>query len=78
MTAEITVSNLYYNNSLMNFFFRNQAKETFEELIEAVNESNEVIFENIESCYDDLDEVEELFYNESIEDLAEIFNLTIQ
>jgi len=78
MKAEITVSNLYQNNSLMSFFFRTQAKESFEELIDAVNESNEEIFENIESYSDDLDEIEELFYNESISDLAEIFNLTIQ
>ena len=78
MKAEITVSNLYYNNSLMNFFFRTQAVESFKELIEAVNESNAEIFENIESYSDNLDEIEELFYNESISDLAEIFNLTIQ
>lgn len=39
MKTEITLANCYYNNSLMNFFFRSQATETFNELLETVANS---------------------------------------
>lgn len=33
MTAELTFSELYWNASLLNFFFRSQAREEFEEVM---------------------------------------------
>ena len=33
MKAEVTISNIYWNNSLSDFFFRDQAYETLEELV---------------------------------------------
>lgn len=77
MKAEVTISQVYYNNSLLNFFFRTQAEETFNELFESVQEDNAKIFNAIENYSDDLDEIEELFYDESIEELCEIFGLTL-
>ena len=70
MNAQITIFQLYYNESLLNFFFRTQAKETFEKLTDNVEESNSEIFDAIENYSDDLDEIEELFYSESIEELC--------
>ena len=77
MKAELTIKQLYYNSSILDFFFRTQAENTFNELFESVEESQIEVFEAIENYSDDLDEVEELFYNESIPDLCEIFGLTL-
>lgn len=77
MKAELTIKQLYYNSSIMNFFFRTQSENTFNELIEKCTESNDEIFNAIENYSDDLDEVEEMFYNDSIEEIAEALALTI-
>ena len=77
MKAELTIKQLYYNSSIINFFFRTQSENTFSELFEAVEEPQSEVFEAIENYSEDLDEVEELFYNESIPDLCEIFGLTL-
>ena len=78
MKAELTIKQLYYNSSMMNFFFRTQAENTFNELIEKCTESNDEIFNAIENYSDDLDDVEEMFYNDSIEEIAEALGLTIE
>ena len=78
MKAELTIKQLYYNSSIMNFFFRTQSENTFNELIEKCTESNDEIFNAIENYSDDLDEVEEMFYNDSIEEIAEALGLTIE
>ena len=77
MRVEVTMSEVYNNYSLLNFFFRNQAKETFKELFESVQEDSSEVLNAIENYSDNLDEIEELFYSESIEDLCEIFGLTL-
>ena len=77
MKAELTIKQLYYNSSIMNFFFRTQSENTFNELIEKCTESNDEIFNAIENYSDDLDEVEEMFYNDSIEEISEALGLTI-
>jgi len=78
MKAELTIKQLYYNSSIMNFFFRTQAENTFNELIEKCTESNDEIFNAIENYSDDLDDVEEMFYNDSIEEISEALGLTIE
>ena len=77
MRVELTMSDVYNNYSLLSFFFRNQAKETFNELFESVQEDSSEVLNAIENYSDNLDEIEELFYSESIEDLCEIFGLTL-
>ena len=76
MKAEITLSNCYYNKSLMNFFFRSQAVQTLEELLNEVEEDIKQISNNVEDYTNDLDELEELLYNESVEDIIEILCLS--
>lgn len=78
MKAELTIKQLYYNSSIMDFFFRTQAENTFNELLEKCTESNDAIFNAIESYSDDLDDVEEMFYNDSIEEIANELGLTIE
>ena len=78
MKAEITIKQLYFNSSILNFFFRTQAENTFNELFEKVAESTEQVFEAIENYSDDLDEVEEMFYNDTIEEICGTLGLTIE
>jgi hypothetical protein len=77
MKVNLTISQLYYNVSILNFFFRTQAKNDFNKLFESVNESEQTVFEAIENYSDDLDEIEELFYNDSIEEICEQLRLTL-
>ena len=76
MKVEITMSQLYSNNRLLKFFFRTQSENTLNDLLDSVEESNRDVFYSIENYSIDLDEIEELFYNESIEELIYIFGLT--
>ena len=62
----------------MNFFFRTQAENTFNELIEKCEESNDEIFNAIENYSDDLDTIEEMFYNDDIDEIATELGLTIE
>lgn len=78
MKAEITIKQLYYNSSIMNFFFRTQAENTFNELLEKCTESNDKILNAIENYSDDLDDVEEMFYNDDIDEIATELGLTIE
>ena len=73
----LTVRTLYYNHSIMNFFFRTQAENTFEELFNKVEESVDEVIDAMEDYDNDLDTIEEMLYNDSIEDLAEAFGLTL-
>ena len=77
MKAEITISQVYNNVSLLNFFFRTQAANTFNELFEKCESSDDAIFEAIENYSDDLDEVEEMFYNDSLEEICEALGLVL-
>lgn len=70
MKAEITISQIYHNASLRNFFFRTQAEKTFEELCERTNDLRE-LFDVIEDLFDDLDDFEEMLYNDSIDEIID-------
>ena len=76
MKAQITLANSYYNKSLFNYFFREQAQRELINLLNKVEEDIETISDIAEDYTDNLDEIEELFYNESIEDIIEILNLS--
>lgn len=72
MKADLTASQLYWNpQTLGKFFFREQSYKTFEELLKSVADV-ELVFDLIDEHFDDLDEFEELCYNESVEDIKEI------
>ena len=80
MKAEITFSQLYWNNSLMDFFFRQQSKNTLDELMKRVDSPMQAI-ELIDSYVDDndidADELDEIFYNDSIEEISEMFGIEL-
>lgn len=70
MNANITISQVYHNSSLMSFFFRSQAEETFNELCDKANDLYE-LFDRIEDLFNDLDEFEEFLYDESLDYIFE-------
>lgn len=76
MQTEVTMQELWWNKPLMDFFFRQQSIDTLEKLIGSVYESTLEVFDVIESRNCVLDEVEELFYNDSVEELIEWYDLT--
>ena len=85
MKAEVTLSNLYWNKNLANFFFRDQAYRTFEELIQYIVNSDDIYggtqdqkidsleFDVYQYYSGDLDNFEEDCYNLSVEEILNQF-----
>ena len=80
MKAEVTISNIYWNKGLSNFFFRDQAYETLEELINRSTMSGPDTLGALDEATDDMDigDVEETFYSESVEYCAEEFGIELE
>ena len=80
MKAEVTISNIYWNNGLSNFFFRDQAYETLEELINRSTMSGQDTLDTLDNATEDMDidDVEETFYSESVEYCAEEFGIELE
>ena len=81
MKAEITFSELYWNESLMSFFFREQSIRTLDELMEKVADKMDAINAiEVHAEINDysVDDVEEMFYEYSVEELADEFCLQIE
>ena len=81
MKAEVTFSELYWNESLMSFFFREQSIRTLDEWMEKVADKRDAI-NSIEvhaeiSDYS-VDDVEEMFYEYTVEELARAFDLELE
>lgn len=70
MTTEITFSNLFWNDELRGFFFREQSEATFNEVMARIldNPESEAMMDDfIESRFSTIDEMEEYFYEEDAE-----------
>lgn len=80
MKAEVTISNIYWNKSLSNFFFRDQAYETLEELVKRSTMSEQDTLDALDNATEDMDidDVEETFYSESVECCAEEFDIELE
>ena len=78
MKAEIDFKTLYNSEVLLDFFFREQAKDTLSDLLKASDSTNYDIVNAIDSATEDwdLDDVEEEFYSESISDIINDLNLS--
>ena len=70
MKTEITLKQLYWNPSVLDFFFREQSKKEFENLVNSANDL-ESLFNAIEDLFENLDEFEEFLYNDSLEEIQE-------
>lgn len=80
MKAEVTVSNIYWSKGLSNFFFREQAYKTLEELVERSAKSGQETLDALDDATDDMsiDDVEEMFYSESVEYCADEFGIELE
>ena len=80
MKAEVTISNIYWNKSLSDFFFRSQAYNTLEELVSRSAMSGQDTLDALDDATDgmDIDDVEEMFYSESVEYCAEEFGIEFE
>lgn len=79
MNAQVTISNIYWNRGLKSFFFRDQAYATLEELVNRSSMSGQETLDALDSATDDMDidDVEESFYSDSVEELAEQFDIEL-
>lgn len=74
MTKEITFSNLFWDDGLRGFCFRSQSNDTFNEVMVQVVESPEterMMGEFLESMFEDVDDMEEYFYEQDAENIIE-------
>lgn len=80
MVANVTISNIYWNNSLRNFFWRTQSINTLEKLMSRSTMSDDDILELLDEQTElsDNDDVEEDFYSLSVEELADIYGIELQ
>ena len=82
MVANVTISNIYWNNSLRNFFWRTQSMDTLEELISrSTMDENDILqllqLLDEQTEEEDIDDVEEDFYSLSVEELAENYGIEL-
>lgn len=81
MKAEITIEQVWYNHSLMNFFFREQAEKTLETFLDNVEDTGAALdcIEDYAEMHDlTLDDIEEMFYEDSVEELADEFGIELE
>ena len=80
MKTEITISNIYYNPSLRGCFFRQQASNTLVELLErsAMDISSTLDYLDERLQYEELDYVEEDFYDMTVEELAAQYDIQLE
>lgn len=76
INEEVTLSNLWWNNGLRGFLFRDQATKTLEELVSAVGGNSDPnafsdLEERVEQNYADVEDFEEDCYSETVEYLLE-------
>ena len=81
MKAEITLEQVYWNRSLMDFFMREQSQKTMEDLFERATIHTREVIETIDDfCEDEgieWEDLEEMFYDMSTEELAEKFGIEL-
>lgn len=80
MKAEITMSQMYWNPSILGFFFTKQAQNTLTKLLDKA-EDRETALEQIDNCADswdmDADAVGDMFHEMSVEELAKEFEIDL-
>ena len=76
MTTEITMSNLWWSRSLMDYFFRKQSEDTLNEVMERIAIGDyETSFDMIDDFFTDLNDCEETFYEMSADEIIKMIGL---
>lgn len=81
MKAEITFREIWSNPSVRNFFFRDQSEETLQELCrraEDWEDALDLIEDYAEVNFLFLDDIEEMFYVDEVEELASEFHIKLE
>ena len=75
MTANLTISQVYWNRGLSNFFFRDQALKTLDEFVHKAKVGAEDALDELDEITEeqDIEEVEESFYSMSLNELEDEF-----
>lgn len=79
MKAKVSISNIWWHEGLCDFFFRGQSYKTLELLMALSTMSDKETLRTLDAATEDmdLDDVEELFYSESVEHCANEFGIDI-
>lgn len=82
MKIEISLESLYLSQRLYNYFLREQSRDTLDDLISASNLDRHHLFELIESYAEqnnyDIDDIDEMLYNESVEKIAKEIGIELK
>ena len=82
MRIEIDFTRVYNTKSLLNYFFRSQSEETLVELINRSVDDISIVLGAIDSYAEnndfDIDDIEEMFHNDSVEEIAEQIGIEIE
>lgn len=79
MKAKISISNIWWHEGLCDFFFRGQSYKTLELLMALSTMSDKETLRALDAATEDmdLDDVEEMFYAESVEYCANEFGIEL-
>ena len=80
MKAELTMAQIWGNKNLSDFFFREQAYNTLEELVAKSADGDLQTIEKLDQATNnmDIEDVEETFYSESVEYCANEFCIDLE
>ena len=82
MIIDTTFYFVYNNKSLLDTFFREQSQDTMEELFNRATVGEYDVICRIDSYCEsnctDVDELDEMFYNDSVEQFAKTFELELE
>lgn len=79
MKAKVSISNIWWHEGLCDFFFRGQSYKTLELLMALSTMSDKETLRALDAATEDmdLDDVEEMFYAESVEYCANEFGIEL-
>lgn len=82
MRIEISFESLYVSQRLYYYFFREQSRDTLEELIRVSKLDRHHIFELIDSYAEqngyDIDDIDEMLYDEVVEEIAKEIGIELE
>lgn len=79
MTANISVDLIWWNRDLADYFFRDKSMHTLEQLVSRAKDDTCAVLDAIDEQTEDadIDDVEEDFYQLSVEELADLYSIEL-